>query len=387
MSDSCLSSTVVNSSDSSMLWHARLGHSSSSTMNKLSQLHCNSSQSDHIKHCGVCPLAKQSRLPFPISSSRESIPFSIIHIDLWGAYRVSTHSGHRYFLTIVDDHSRMTWVYLLRFKNDAIVVLKQFIAYVQTHFSVSVKTIRSDNGSEFFNTEGKEFFSSKGIVHQSSCVHTPQQNGVAERKHQHLLNVARALKFQSSVPIKFWGECILTACYLINRLPSSVLGWKSPFEMFYHKVPNLSHLRVFGCLCYATMLNDSDKFHARAIPSIFMGYSIVQKGYLLFNIKSRKFFVSRDVVFHEQIFPFQKSDSVVPLFPLSTNIVDSDCDFLHIPVVQDDCTSVEQVDPNLVSPNVSPMSHIESPPVSPVSPISPITQTLSTSFIDSQLRS
>ncbi|XP_038994727.1 uncharacterized protein LOC120118847 [Hibiscus syriacus] len=96
-------------------------------------------------------------------------------------------------------------------------------------------------------------FSSFGIVHQSSCVDTPQQNGVAERKHKHLLEVARALRFQSRVPIKFWGECVLAACY-------------------------------------ATQTKPRDKFVPRAIPSVFMGYSDTQKGYLMFSLVSKTFF-------------------------------------------------------------------------------------------------
>lgn len=69
------------------------------------------------------------------------------------------------FLTIVDDNTRMKWVYLLRLKSDAFVVLKQFIVYICTHFSVLIKIIGSDNGSELFTIKGKDFFSSNGIVH------------------------------------------------------------------------------------------------------------------------------------------------------------------------------------------------------------------------------
>ncbi|KAL4384195.1 hypothetical protein GQ457_15G010730 [Hibiscus cannabinus] len=171
----------------------------------------------------------------------------------------------------------MTWVHLLRLKSDTLETLKQFLVYVKTQFSACVKIIRSDNGTGFFLTEGQTFFTSNGIVHQSSCVHTPQQNDVAERKHRHLLEVARALKFQSHVPTKFWGECVLTACYLINRLPSLVLEWKSPYEMLYNKCQSLSHLMVFGCLCYATVTNYHDKFQPKDVPCVFMGYSLVQR--------------------------------------------------------------------------------------------------------------
>ncbi|GJV64965.1 ribonuclease H-like domain-containing protein [Tanacetum coccineum] len=89
---------------------------------------------------------------------------------------------------------------------------------------------------------------------------TSQQNGIAERKHRHLLNVARSLMFQRGIPLKLSTECILTATYLINRLLSSVLNGKSPYEMIYKKCPTLSQLRVFGCLCFATIVNNNDKF-------------------------------------------------------------------------------------------------------------------------------
>lgn len=145
-------------------------------------------------------------MPFPKSISRSDKLFQMIHVDVWVPYRIQTHSGHRFFLTIVDDCSRMTWIYLLRLKSDVVVCLKQFLALINTQFDVTVKVLRSDNGSEFFNSECNNLFQSYGILHQSSCVHTPQQNGVVERKHRHILEVARAISLQGFLPLKFWGN-------------------------------------------------------------------------------------------------------------------------------------------------------------------------------------
>lgn len=97
----------------------------------------------------------------------------------------------------------------------------------------------------------KNYFHEHGILFQTSCPGTPQQNGRVERKHRHILNVARALRFQGSLPISFWGECVLTAGYLINRTPTPMLHGKTPYEMLHGQAPLYSHLKVFGCLCYA----------------------------------------------------------------------------------------------------------------------------------------
>ena len=129
----------------------------------------------------------------------------MIHIDVWGPYHIKTPSGCNQFLTIVDDFSRFSWVHLLKHKSDCATVLAAFFQYVDTQFKKKVKVVRSDNAKELKDGAMFVLFQQNGIIHQTSCSHTPQQNGVVERKHRFLLDTARSLFFQSKIPQKFWG--------------------------------------------------------------------------------------------------------------------------------------------------------------------------------------
>ena len=138
-----------------------------------------------------------------------------------------------------------------------------------TQFNRKVKRFRVDNGREFSSM--LDFFSEQGILFEHSCISTPQQNGVAERKHRHILNVARALRFQSHLTLNFWGESVLAAAYLINCIPTPLLSKKTSFEKLYNQPPTYTHLRVFGCLYFATNVQPQYKFDQRARKCIFVG--------------------------------------------------------------------------------------------------------------------
>ncbi|GKB48669.1 ribonuclease H-like domain-containing protein [Tanacetum coccineum] len=164
------------------------------------------------------------------------------------------------------DFTRVVWVYLIKSKDEGPHFVTVFYNLIENQFKRKIKVFRSDNGTEFVNQTVNSFCADKGVIHQASCAYTPQQNVIAKRKYRHLLNVARSLLFHRGIPLRMWTECILTATYLINMLPSSVLNGKSPYEMIYKKPPSISHLRVFGCLCFATIFNNNDKFGSR--PSL-----------------------------------------------------------------------------------------------------------------------
>ena len=259
--------------------------------------------------CEICPKPRQPRLPFPNNKTVSTYAFQLLHVETWGPYHTKTHTGHMYFLAIVDGFSRATWTHLMVTKDEAVSLLKAFTIMVKTQFDKIVETIRSDNALELSKSyEILEFFASFGITHQTSCVQTPQQNGVAERKHRHLLEVSRALLFQALLLLRYWGECVLTATHLINQLPTKVLKGKTPYEVLHGSAPTYNHLRVFGCLGFvATYKQGRDKFQPRARTCVFLGYPLGQKGYKVMDLETHKVYVSRDVVFHEHIFPFAAS--------------------------------------------------------------------------------
>ena len=109
-------------------------------------------------------------IPFPTSHISSIAPFMLIHVDIWGGYRTSSISGAHYFLTIVDDYTRCTWVYLMRHKSEAHSLLQPFINLVENQFSTTIKVIRSNNGHEF---NIPSFYFDKGIIHQTNYVSTP----------------------------------------------------------------------------------------------------------------------------------------------------------------------------------------------------------------------
>jgi hypothetical protein len=122
--------------------------------------------------------------------------------------------------------------------------VKDFIQLIETQHNSKVKRVRTDNGIEFIMPQ---FYASKGIIHQTSCVESPEQNGRVERKHQHLLNVGISLLFQAKIPKMFWSYAIQHTTFFINKIPTPYLQHKSPYEMFLvhsHMPPHYKHIEL-----------------------------------------------------------------------------------------------------------------------------------------------
>jgi transposase InsO family protein len=145
-------------------------------------------------------------------------PLELLHMDLFGLIAYISIGESKYCLVIVDDYYRFTWVFFLQDKSQTQEILKGFLRRAQNEFGLRIKKIRSDNGTEFKNSQIKGFLEEEGIKHEFSSPYTPQQNGVVERKNKTLLDMVRTMLDEYKTSDRFWAEAINAACYAINRL-------------------------------------------------------------------------------------------------------------------------------------------------------------------------
>ena len=263
------------------LWHRRLGHLSFGYLKKL-QPQLFSGLNDREFHCDTCELAKSHRISYSPSLNKSSEPFEVIHSDVWGPAKVPSISGARYFVTFIDECTRMTWVPLLIKKSDVRLAFQNFHKMTHTQYQNQIRVWQSDNGTEFMDASLGNFLRNHGIFHQTSCTYAPQQNGLAERNNRQLLEVVRASLFGMNMPRFYWGEVVKSAAYLINRTPSQVIDFQTPQHKLQSllSIPHLPNLepRVFGCTVYVHIPKIlRNKLDPCAKRCVFVGYSEFQK--------------------------------------------------------------------------------------------------------------
>ncbi|KAJ9553465.1 hypothetical protein OSB04_017510 [Centaurea solstitialis] len=270
---------LSHSSSVFYLWHVHLGHVFASRLQFLASTGAlGQLKSCDISDCSGCKLAKFSALAFNKSMSCSFAPFDLVHSDVWGPSPVSSKGGSKYYVSFIDDYTRYTWVFLMKHRSDFFLVYSNFRVLIRTQHSAVIKCFRCDLGGEYISNDFTQLLASD--------------------------ETARSLLLSSGVPSVFWGEALLTATYLINRIPTAHNSGLSPFEKLYGESPDYSLLRVFGCTCFVLRPHvERNKLSPRSALCVFLGYGIGQKGYRCFDPVSQKLYVSRHVTFLEHI-PF-----------------------------------------------------------------------------------
>ncbi|KFD64371.1 hypothetical protein M514_23395 [Trichuris suis] len=268
--------------------------------------------SEHeLPPCECCIRGKLNQQPFPNSKSRATKPLGLIHSDLCGPMRTATPSGNRYCLTVIDDYSRYAVVWLLKHTSHVPNAIQEIIRECTTQVGYKPKVLQTDNGKEYINEWLLRLLKQQGIKHQTTVIHTPQQNGVAERKNRSLQEMAKCMLLDSNLPTRFWGEAMLTATYLQNRLPSRSVS-KTPKGLWDGKRPNVSHIRIFGSKCFTFVPKQlRTKWDDKAEEGVLVGYSDTTKGYRVLDVASNKVRISRVVKIIEPETPTKTSQCPV----------------------------------------------------------------------------
>jgi len=312
-------SHVSSMSLSIMEWHKRLGHLNSRDLMKMVGSLVKPAPSNEeiqaVKNCEVCLEGKMSALPFPKGSPPCEEVLRIIHSDMVGPFRTPSPSGARYFVTFIDDCSRMCQVYFLKEKSG---VSEAFRLYKNNVCQIGrkVKMLQSDKGTEYCNSEMTKICEESGMEQRLTVARTPQQNGVSERT---LIDMARCVLLQSGLSQMFWADAVATACYIRNRcqIASNSLGRVTPFEKWTGELPDLSNLRMFGAEVFVLDKDPTkDKLASRSIKGVFIGYPRETKGYRVWVPERRKAIIARDIRFidstRDVVMDSQKISDLLP---------------------------------------------------------------------------
>ena len=329
-SDPLLSSSKPATPLSSII-HARLGHPSMHTYNRLaSMINLPKLQSGNVTLCPTCTVSKGTIRKGKASSTYYTSPLQLIQVDLCGSFRYKNFKSDKYFMTIRDAYLRYYHVMHLKNKSDAPEELITWIKRTENHFSTRggfrVGAIRTDNGGEFVNYVLHDFFKEHGIEHQLTVPHSSFQNGAVERAHRTIEERTRCLLVGGRVPTSLWPEAVSCAVYVLNRTPLTNKANSIPFCLWNNTRSsnlNLDHLRVFGCAAYAVLdpsLRDG-KLAPTSIVGIHVGYDSHHRAYRIYHPPSRKIFVSNQVRFEESQFPLAESKQTIESHSFATSIL------------------------------------------------------------------
>ncbi|KAI3715526.1 hypothetical protein L6452_22511 [Arctium lappa] len=289
----------------SWTWHRRLTHHNFRSIAKLQRqglvkgLPKLRFEKDSL--CSACEMGKMKRSSFKSKSeSSISSALELLYMDLCGPMRTTSINGKKYVLVMIDDYSRYTWLEFLRNKSDAPELIIAFIKRIQVRLQLPVRTIHSDNDTEFKNDTLQSYLTSVGISHNFSAAYAPQQNGIVERKNHTLVEAARTMLAYSDLPMYLWAEAVATACFTQNRTIIVKRFNKTTYVLINKCKPNIKLLRVFGCRCYILRERQGlSKFDKKADEGYLVGYSLTSKAYRIYIIRTKTVVESMNVSFDE----------------------------------------------------------------------------------------
>lgn len=261
-------------------WHHTFDHPSTRVLKGiLSKLGLSSKLSD--MHCSSCSVNKSHKLPFGANSFIVTKPLQSIYSDVWGPVQNSIDRLTHYVI-FVDYFSKYVWFYPMKKKSNVAIIFPQFRLLVEKFFQTPIVAIFTDNGGEYIGLS--PFLKTHGISHYTTPPHTPEQNGIAERWHRHIVETSLALLHYAKLPLNFWSHAFEMAVYLINRIPHVFSITTLLMNNYLVYLQTTKKLKPFGCLCYLWLSPyTTSKLQHRSIPCLFLGYSTSKSAYKCYD--------------------------------------------------------------------------------------------------------
>ena len=207
---------------------------------------------------------------------RSTEPLDLIYSAVCDMKFVQSRGGKKYFITFIDDCTRYYYVYLLRRKDEAIEAFIQYKNEVENQLNKRIKVLRGDRGGEYESSFG---CLQHVIVHQTTTPYSPQQNGVAKRKNRTLKEMMNSILIHSGLPQNLWGEAILSAIYILNKLPKKKTN-KTSYELWKGRIPSYKFLKVWGCLAKVVVpIPKRIKIGPKIVDCVFIGYAYNSTAY------------------------------------------------------------------------------------------------------------
>ncbi|EPZ30777.1 Integrase, catalytic core domain-containing protein [Rozella allomycis CSF55] len=228
----------------------------------------------HMEACEGCATGKSTVAPIPKGPrQRASQKLEEIHSDVCGPFPTPTTQGFRYFVTFIDGHTDMCWIYILKKKSEVFEKFKKFKKEVEKESGMKIKKLICDNGGEYLDQRMKTFLEEEGIKCKATAPYSPFQNGIAERRNRTLLEAVRSMLSHSGMEKSFWAEALLTANFTFQRIGKQVLKGLSSIEAWTGQKPSVKNLRSFGCEAYVHIPKEKRrKLDDKARKLIFIGY-------------------------------------------------------------------------------------------------------------------
>ncbi|KAK8919425.1 hypothetical protein KSP39_PZI020937 [Platanthera zijinensis] len=301
-----LDNDCINQVSSSLidpkLLHNRLGHIHYKKMRDLAKSqNIPLDMSIRFDRCEVCAQTKITRNPFK-TVSRSTQLLELIHSDLCDFRSHATRGGRKYLITFIDDFSRYCHVYLLKSKDETFETFKIFKSRVENQLNLKIKRFRSDRGGEYTATGFRDFCASEGIILETTAPYSPQSNGIAERKNRTLTEMLNSMLLTAGMPNSFWGEAVLTANHILNRVPHSKLN-STPYELWHGHPCRYDTLKTWGCIAYVRIQDlKRPKVGPRTTTCVYLGSAEDSAADRFLDLSTNSVIESRDAIFFEHKF-------------------------------------------------------------------------------------